>query len=315
MKVIVLGANSQISKDFILQLSLRSEMTCHLFSRLPESLLLWAKENNLDERRLSFSAYSQFSIDNRADVLINFVGVGDPETAKKMGSSIIDITSFYDQLALDYIKTNKTTKYIFLSSGAAYGGEFHDPVNSETPAVFNVSNLSASDWYGVSKFYAEARHRSMKEYSIFDVRVFNYYSSTMPLSTKSLITFVANSIISGDVLLTSADNINRDFITPPDFYELIMSIVNYPNHKNSAVDCYTKSFSDKFTLFEEIKKYHDFKYTIDSKFIALNATGNKKNYYSLNNSAKSIGYKPSLTSNQGVLQELTKLLSGCPRKS
>ena len=64
-----------------------------------------------------------------------------------MGSDIIDLTYKYDKLALNYLENNPKTKYIFLSSGAAYGSKnFTKNVDSKTKSIIDIQ-----DHYSIAK--------------------------------------------------------------------------------------------------------------------------------------------------------------------
>jgi nucleoside-diphosphate-sugar epimerase len=123
-------------------------------------------------------AYDDFSDNQKYDIIINFVGIGDPEKAQKMGSDIFKITEKYDDMVLEYLKLHKETKYFFLSSGAVYGGNYQKPVDENTVATIDINNLKSTDWYTLAKLHAEAKHRALFNFSIVDVRVFNYFSHT-----------------------------------------------------------------------------------------------------------------------------------------
>jgi nucleoside-diphosphate-sugar epimerase len=77
-------------------------------------------------------------------------------------------------MVLGYLKLHKETKYIFLSSGAVYGGNYQKPVDENTVATIDINNLKSTDWYTLAKLYAEAKHRALSNFSIVDVRVFNW---------------------------------------------------------------------------------------------------------------------------------------------
>ena len=51
------------------------------------------------------------------------------------------------------------------------------------------------------------------------------------------------------------------------------------------------------------------KYESVQGFSALNATGRKSHYYSLNRRAQDFGYQPQLSSLDGVLMEASSILS------
>ena len=305
MKIAILGATSQIAQDLILSFSKHKDYVFFLFGRNVNLLEKWINRENLNNK-YSAQEYSCFNNSQSYDVIINFVGIGDPVKAQKMGGDIFKITEQYDGMALDYVKCHKETKYIFLSSGAVYGGNYQEPVNKNTVAMIDVNNLNPTDWYAIAKLYAEAKHRSLSNLSIVDIRVFNYFSHTQDMSARFLITDIVRAIKNKEVFKTSADNIVRDFITPPDFYNLMQAIIDF-KPINIALDCYTKHPISKFDLLNGLKDEFGLRYKIDKSINIINATGSKLNYYSVNKIAEECGYTPSKSSLDGVCHEFNLL--------
>jgi len=305
MKIAILGATSQIAQDLILSFSINKDYDFSLFCRNVVVLEKWINSENLSER-YQIQEYSEFGNHKKYDVIINFVGIGDPTKAQKMGSDIFKVTEQYDDMALEYLKQHRKTKYIFLSSGAVYGGDYKDPVKKDTLATININNLATTDWYAIAKLYAEARHRSLPDLSIVDIRVFNYFSHTQNINARFLITDIVRALKNGEVFKTSPDNVIRDFITPPDFYNLIQAIIDY-KPLNTALDCYTKSPVEKFNLLSEIESKFGLNYEVDENLNVVNATGAKFNYYSENKIAKDIGYNPGSTSLESIIREINFL--------
>jgi len=305
MRIAILGASSQIARDLIDSFNQNSDYVCDLFVREKNNAQAWL--NSLNNINYTIKRYDQFSTDESYDVLINFVGVGDPAKAKEMGAKIFDVTHYYDTLALDYIKQHKLCKYIFLSSGAVYGGNFEKPVTKKTVANININQLEPAEWYSVAKLHAEARHRAMSDYSIVDLRVFNYFSHTQDMSARFLITDIVRAIMNGEVLKTSDLNIFRDFITPADFYQIIQCVIN-GKPINRAIDCYTKAPVDKLTMLAELSESYGLKYELVAQ-AGINATGMKTHYYSLNKACEDTGYVPNLSSMDGIKLEIQKVLS------
>jgi len=302
MKIAILGATSQIAQDLILSFSINKNYDFLLFGRNIELLEKWINSENLSEK-YQVKEYSEFDNHQKYDVIINFVGIGDPVKTQKMGSDIFKITEQYDDMVLEYLKHHKKTKYIFLSSGAVYGGNYQEPVDKDTVATIDINNLKSTDWYTLAKLYAEAKHRALPDLSIVDIRVFNYFSHKQNMDARFLITDIVRAIKNREVFKTSAEDIVRDFITPPDFYNLVQAIIDF-KHTNIALDCYTKSPVSKFDLLSELGGKFGLKYEIDESVGIINATGVKLNYYSTNNIASKTEYNPKNTSLEGVLQEI-----------
>lgn len=287
-KIAILGASSQIAQDVI----------SHLSKNSANQLFLYARNHNADKSCFSFELFPK----QKYDLVINFIGSGNPKKTYEMGSSIFDVTYQYDELVIKYIKKNPNCKYIFLSSGAAYGGDFEKPVTSETKAEVNFNTLKAQDWYSVAKLYAECRHRALSEYYIYDVRVFNYFSHTQDMSARFLMSDIIRAIKSNTVLETSPDYIVRDFITPTDFCQLIERIIK-SEPRNMAIDCYTKAPIDKPVLLKTMQEHFGLQFKVSEQSNSVNATGLKPHYYSLNKVAEMLGYSPKLTSLEGLLEQ------------
>ena len=309
MNIAILGATSQIAKDLIYSLIAedRSRYSLTLFARSPEKII---HQLNSVGITAGYSAYhfDEFNKRQNYDLIINFVGVGNPAQAAAMGASIFDVTLKYDDLALGYLQSQPDCRYIFLSSGAAYGVNFEKPVDERSFAVIPLNNFQQQDWYSLAKLYAECRHRAYKYLSIVDIRIFNYFSHTQNMNARYLITDIVRAIIKKSIFKTSQENIVRDYIGPTDFYNIVNSILNAPP-MNEVIDCYSKSPIDKITLLEAMKERYSLKHEFIKSESLINATAIKKNYYSLNRRANNIGYIPELTSLENILKETEIIFS------
>lgn len=307
MRIAILGATSQIAKDLVLSFSTQSNHELVLFARRPEVVKQWLATAGLFDR-YAIADFDAFSVAEHFDALLNFVGVGNPAQAATMGASIFDVTLRYDEMALDYVRQHPECRYIFLSSGAAYGSSFDQPVDENTKAVITINNLQPQDWYAVAKLHAECRHRSLAQLPIVDIRVFNYFSRTQDISAKFFITDILRSIRTNETLITSSENIVRDYIGPADFYQLVSLLMAAPD-MNEVVDCYTAAPVDKMTLLEVMKGRFGLRYEMRHAPAGLNATGAKRNYFSTNRRAETVGYLPKTTSLGTILNELSLLNS------
>lgn len=306
MRIAILGATSQIARDLIVSLAAAEDKHLHLFARRPEEVTKWLASVGLSGRYPvdEFTGFAK----QEFDAVINFVGVGNPAQAVAMGNSIFDITLRFDELVLDYLQTHPACRYLFLSSGAAYGSSFNEPAKQDTPAVVAINALAPHEWYGVAKLHAECRHRAHPELAIFDMRVFNYFSRTQDISAHFLITDMLRAIRDKTVLKTSPDYIVRDFLHPTDFYKLVCALLLAPA-TNTAVDCYSRAPIDKPNLLAAMQEKFGLRYETTEATTSVNATGSKPYYYSLNTRAADFGYGPSLTSIAGVLRESEIVLS------
>lgn len=304
-RIAILGATSQIARDMIISFSTDEKIHLHLFARRTDEVKKWLAADGLSGRYPvdEFSGFAK----QEFDAVINFVGAGNPAQIAAMGNSILDVTLRFDDLVLEYLRSHPSCRYLFMSSGAAYGSNFAGPAKRDTPAVVAINNLAPQDWYGVAKLHAECRHRAHPEFAIIDIRVFNYFSCSQDISARFLITDILRAIRDKAVLKTSSDYIVRDFLHPADFYRLVSALLSAPA-ANTAVDCYSRAPIDKPSLLETMKEKFGLQYEITEATVGVNATGNKPHYYSLNTRAADFGYQPELTSLEGVLLESAMIL-------
>lgn len=306
MRIAIFGATSQIAKDLVLSFAAQSSHELVLYARRLEVVSRWLKSSGL-AGQYAVADFSAFNADAHFDAILNFVGVGNPAQAAAMGASIFDVTLKYDEMALDYVRQHPNCRYIFLSSGAAYGSSFNEPVGVNTKAVIAINNLQPQDWYAVAKLHAECRHRSLPQLPIVDIRVFNYFSRTQDMDARFLMTDIVRAIRDKTVLQTSSEYIVRDFLHPADFYQLVSVLLMAPAI-NTVVDCYSRAPIDKPTLLATMQEKLELQHEITEAGAGVNATGSKPHYYSLNTLAADFGYQPLLTSLQGILQEVTAIL-------
>jgi nucleoside-diphosphate-sugar epimerase len=305
MKIAILGATSQIAKDLIVSFSTTADKRLHLFARRPNEVTQWLATTQLSER-YPVDEFAEFT-KHKFDAVINFVGVGNPAQAVTMGNSIFTVTLRFDEMVLEYLQTHPACRYLFLSSGAAYGSNFSEPVTQDTQAIVPINNLAPHEWYGVAKLHAECRHRAHPELTIFDIRVFNYFSHTQDINARFLITDILRAIRDKAVLKTSPDYIVRDFLHPSDFYRLVCTLLSAPA-SNAAVDCYSRAPIDKPSLLTAMQNKFGLQYEIAQATVSINATGSKSHYYSLNTRAADFGYQPVLSSLEGIWCEARAVL-------
>jgi nucleoside-diphosphate-sugar epimerase len=309
MRIAILGATSQIAKDLVQSFAAQGTHALVLYARRPEAVTQWLADVGLVGRYavanfVAFNAYQHF------DAILNFVGVGNPAQAAAMGASIFDVTLQYDELALSYVRQHPACRYIFLSSGAAYGASFDTPVDVNTKATVPINNLQPQDWYGVAKLHAECRHRALAPLPIVDIRVFNYFSHTQDMEARFLITDILRAIRDKTLLRTSTDYIVRDFIHPSDFYQLVNVMLTAPAI-NTMLDAYSKNPIDKPTLLTTLHEKFALQYALVAASVSVNATGSKPHYFSVNKQAAGFGYMPKFTSQEGLLDEFKKIHKEC----
>ncbi len=304
--IAILGASSRIAGDLILWLAQRADIALHLFVRRPQEMLDWLGQNSIVERA-AVSSYAAFGEGDEYFAVINFVGIGDPAKTLSMGADILDVTHRFDSLALDYVQNHPRCRYLFASSGAAYGSRFETPVDEQSQASFPVNSLASHDWYGMAKVHAECRHRAHPALHIVDIRIFNYISPTQDVSARFLVTDAIRAIRDRTVLQTSAARTVRDYLHATDFCALIDAILMAPP-TNDVIDCYSKAPVEKAELLHALQSAFGLRYEVSPGQASVNATGHKPCYYSLNRRARSFGYTPKFSSLDGVLGTTAAIL-------
>ena len=306
MRIAILGATSRIAQDFVPRLAADGEHDLSLFARRPGAVAAWLA-GVPSAQRSAVSDLASFGT-QEFDAVVNFIGVGDPARATAMGNAIFDLTLQYDGMVLDYLRDHPRCRYLFMSSGAAYGATFDEPAERNTRAVVSINDLPPQEWYGAAKLHAECRHRAHPEWRIVDVRIFNYFSRAQDLSARFMITDILRAVRDRAVLAIPSDNIMRDYLHPNDFHQLLRALLASPP-ANAAVDCYSGAPIDKHCLLTEMQGRFGLRYEYVDDPAAASATGIKPSYYSLNRRAADFGYQPALTSLEGIVREATAILA------
>ena len=305
MRLAIFGATSQIAKDLMLSMSAHGCHDLTLFARRPEVVTQWLASMNFPGR-YTVADFTTFGADASFDAVINFVGVGDPARAVAMGAAIFDVTLKYDEMALAHVLRHPDCRYLFLSSGAAYGSAFEKPVDESACATIPINSLQPQDWYGAAKLHAECRHRALAHLSITDIRIFNYFSRTQDMAARFFVTDIMRAIQGRYPLSVTPANIVRDYLHPADFHQLVERILG-ASPSNQALDAYSKAPIDKFALLNEMKNRFALQFTIDGAEFP-GATGQKPNYYSLDRRAGRLGYLPTRTSLDCIHEEVQAIL-------
>lgn len=303
-RIAILGASSQIARDLILSFARHARHELLLYVRDVAAQRRWLAPHGIDCAVLPYAEYGRAP----HEAVLNFVGVGDPQRAARMGGAIFGVTQQFDDLVLDALAANPQRRYIFLSSGAAYGSTFLEPAGEHTQAAVSINALKAQEYYAVAKLHAECKHRALPELAITDIRVFNYFSRTQDLEARFFITDILRAIRDGSTLHTSSDFMVRDFLHPDDFHQLVGCILAAAP-ANQAIDCYSRAVIDKPGLLATMHSHFGLDYRIAQGAPAVvNATGAKPHYYSLRRDAQRLGYAPAYSSEQGIIVESKALL-------
>ena len=252
----------------------------------------------------SFSAFET----GEYDVVINCVGVGKPAGVVAAGSTIFELTERFDTLASEYVARHPGALYISFSSGAAYCGDFEQPVAEATRAYVPINALMPTDYYGAAKLAAEVRHRAASDLSIVDLRLFGLFSRYVDPSSRYLMTDVLKAIADGTVLQVGPGDVTRDYVDPSDLVHLVNLVIAAPRPINDVYDVYSAAPVAKFRMLEEFSVRFGLTFDVLVAEADVSATGMKPFYYSENRRAAKLGYKPTKSSLESLVAQMDVLV-------
>ena len=305
LKIAILGASGHIGRNFVFYFSKKKNNELFLFTRDEKKLKNTIKEFSFDTPFFvkNYSEFEKF----KYDLIINCIGISDPETINSNKIPILQITEYYDNKILEYLKKNTSTFYIFISSGAAYGKEFLNPVNDSTFTYFDINNLNSGDFYSIAKVNAEAKHRSLNYLNIVDLRIFTFFSRFFNPNDTFLMSQIISAIKNKKTLYTNPTDVVRDFVHPNDLFFLVEKCIQQ-NSINDVFDVYSKDPISKFKILDSISEKYGLKYIVKEDLKFSTATGIKKNYFSTSRKVEKIGYYPNYTSLETIMDEIQHLL-------
>jgi nucleoside-diphosphate-sugar epimerase len=287
--IAILGASGYIGRSLARTFAVHDRESLVLFARDPSALLLEEWPAHVSIKPLAEFTAAPFNL------VINAIGAGDPARVRAMGAEIVDVTKTWDHRVLETM--SDVTHYVFLSSGAVYGNAFDG-----SPERRTFSSGSDLPPYVTGKLAAEAHHRANAGRSILDLRVFGYADSSISLTGKFFLADLARSVATGRDMVTSPDDMIRDYAGASELHQLIQCWLK-AGAFNQPLDLYTLAPVSKFTLLNETAGR--FKFAVKySNQIAASPTGNKAVYSSTSHAADTIGYKPSRNAMQVVMQML-----------
>jgi len=303
MRVAILGAGSYVSRAILPGLLRSTDWEALLHTRAPEPLTRWAVGRGLPRERISVLSSSEFG--SRAfDVVVNFVGAGDPRLVNEMGEAIVAVTAEWDLRALQVLRQHPSTAYIFASSGVATGEDFMLPREPGAP----LKAPASGDHYARAKAEAEARHREHGDLSIVDLRLYSFYSADMGARLGYLVCAMLQSALAGSVLTTDRHDIARDYLHPDDLVSAIVAAVR-STPLNGAYDLASVAPVRKFEL---LRRFHE-KFNLQWQVRSSTSKPDKLNYYSRDRALSRYGFVPKLSALEAVMDQATAFLADSPR--
>ena len=301
-KVAILGATSHIAKGLIAQFLQTQSARLVLFGRSAERIQAFLESVGCHRSAEIVEGYAEFDSGNY-EVVINCVGAGSPRKLGSDRSVWFTLTEEFDNLVLHYLRRkNPAALYINFSSGAIYGNSQDRPFREEDCLSLPVNGLVPADYYTVARLNAEAKHRSMRELRIVDLRIFAYFSRFADSSLGYFMTDVLQAILEKRELETRPWDIVRDYADPEDLFALIRLCMDRKG-VNTALDVYSAAPVGKFELLTEMRRKFGLRYRLTEGRGETVPNGEKTVYCSQMHRAAELGYRPRYTSLAGLLKE------------
>lgn len=291
-RIAILGSTGHIARSIISSFKDENKYILYLFTRSIIRTTTFIDELGLKNSYVN--NYSQFNKFNY-DIIINCVGIGNPAHLRSNPDDIFFITEEMDLMVLSYLRRNPETVLINFSSGAVYGTNFTSPVNDDSNSNNPINNLTQNDFYSISKINSEAKHRSLVNLNIIDLRIFSFYSKFIDTQRPFFISEVIESVKQNKTFYTSKSDIIRDYIHPLDLSDLIKICINLKT--NFAFDVCSKKPVSKFEILEYFRLRYDLVYSIDESIAqAQEASNYRRIYYSESRKQDSLGFQAQYTS-------------------
>ena len=304
-KVAIMGAASHIAKGLIFHFKDDESIELHCYARDLEKVKSFAEL--IDYKNPILKTFAEFN-DDRFDVIINCIGITYTSVTSTIDENVFELTEKFDNLVLNHISKNRKTIYINFSSGAVYGTSFSQPASISTKASIEVNNILSQDYYRIAKLNSEAKHRSLNNLNIIDLRIFGYYSRFIDLTKNYLMTDILICLKENKTLRTSPFNIIRDYVHPYDLSNLVKACFEMTKN-NMAFDVKSKKPISKMELLNYFNQYYGLKYEIIEDYGGKSLTGEKLNYCSEFIDNTIINFKPSYSSLESIESETKSLMS------
>jgi nucleoside-diphosphate-sugar epimerase len=304
--IAILGATSHIAKGLIYNYARSQSHDLVLFARSTERVKAFmasiAPNTIYPIRPLDDFSKGDY------DVIINCIGIGEPGRLKNAAATIFRLTETHDNMVLDYLEKRPGALYINFSSGAVYGRDFLKPAEESSASLIPLNHLDSNDWYRIAKLNSEAKHRALSGFNIVDLRVFAYFSRFIDLAAQYFLTEIIACIKERRTLATGPRDMVRDFVSPFDLFSAVEKCID-KHTLNEVYDVYSLKPTSKFELLDYFARTYQLQYVIEREHAITTVTGSKSNYFSNNKRAEQIGYVPTKTSLQAIVEESAHILT------
>ena len=266
----ILGGTSHIARAITAYLQ-QSGADLTLFARSPEKLA-GTSCNVGTLREFAFSA-------DKFDILINCIGAGTPGELAGDYNRWFSVLEEFDNLALRYLREkNPSALYVFLSSGAVYGRKSDAPAEENTAWQLCPNQINVPDYYGIAKLYSEAKHRSLPQLRIADLRIFSFFSRHIDLNSGYFMTELVKALLAGQCFQTPQQELIRDYPHPADLADLILRCAK-EKHINRAIDVSSRAAVSKKEILDLLSTEFGLRYEFTGSDSGSSSPNGNANIY------------------------------------
>lgn len=211
--IVILGGNGFIGKQLVKK-CINNGLEVMLLLRKGSKIEQY-KPNEVSCTFTDFSS-EDFSSLRNVTILVNLIGVSNSKKCENFPNEAFEINGFFLLKVMSYLKNNRKTKLIHISTSEVYGNPDCLPINEDQPKA----PLSI---YGQSKSIGEELVLSYAHKYDLDVvilRLFNVFGPGQPDST--IISEIIASIESNEKIIIRDGKIKRDFVYIKDVVDAII---------------------------------------------------------------------------------------------
>lgn len=290
-RIAIFGATSHIARNLIGRFS-ADGFPLHLYVR-PESLRFELPAN------AEWKGYGEFGREHYG-VIVNCVGAGTPD--KLRPGDWFSVPEKFDNLVLDHLRSvDPEALCVAFGSGAIYGPH-PDPVGADSCFSTPVNRVPPADRYSIMRLYTEAKHRSLADRNIVDIRIFSFFSRYASPDSGYFMTDVLKALLTGTPLRTDDSDMIRDYVAPDDLYRLIRLCME-KKRINAAFDSYSLAPVSKKQVLARFRER--FGLAVErAEAVSASPNGTRSVYASANRAAEHVlGYRPRYSALQALEEE------------
>ena len=306
MKIAIMGGSSHIAGNLAMRFAADPGAELALFCRSRGPVEEFVRRFCAGGQVEIFDSYRNFA-DHHFDAVIDCVGAGAPGTPDFSPRNWFDTVQRFDDMAVEYLeKCNPEAVLITFSSGAIYGTRTPGPFSGTSCCEIPVNALEVSDYYTISRLYAEAKHRARRDLRIVDLRIFSFFSRFIRVDAGYFMSDVLKALLDREPMVTSPQDMVRDYVAPDDLFDAVRFCIGM-GKVNGAFDVRSAGPVSKYRILERFGKEFGLRWSFAD--VPVSPNGAKPVYCSTDTALEEAGFRARLTAEDGLVCETEKRLA------